>query len=456
MNELRWTELAGHVVAWHNRNPLARRISVQHVHSLGYVMLPFAGDTPTAAAAGPARAARAAAGAEPLPPEAMTGSLRERAMARAQLEAQGASAHPDDSPAKGAAPAQLRPAFNEDFLPPHSPKAVRRWAAHQAVAQTTPRGDVQVRKVKAEAGLSEAEQLPRWVLTAQVEVDGARTRVLVGPGAQPAVLGRRLISPVRILSLCALAGVLAGLALWVRGLEPGSPGPKPAAAASAVSAPASASRPGSAASAARLSVAVATSQVTASAPPQASAPTHAPVPTPMLATQPASAAISAPPAAVAAPAPRPLDAEPRLGQIDLPSLGPRIDARRRRAQEAAASAAEAASGAPAAPVPAASGPARSAAPVQAVQPPPTAMPAPGGPSFAVATRLLRTRSESEQVASAIRELLSKQPGPPVRVEVLAAGDDWRVVGWPYTDRALADKARALLAARGMKVQVIDF
>jgi hypothetical protein len=85
-----------------------------------------------------------------------------------------------------------------------------------------------------------------------------------------------------------------------------------------------------------------------------------------------------------------------------------------------------------------------------------AVPPPGAPSFAVATRLLRTRSESEQVAAAIRELLSKQPGPPVRVEVLAAGDDWRVVGWPYTDRALAEKARALLAARGMKVQVIDF
>ena len=46
--------------------------------------------------------------------------------------------------------------------------------------------------------------------------------------------------------------------------------------------------------------------------------------------------------------------------------------------------------------------------------------------------------------------------PPMQVEVLPAGEDWRVVGWPYADRALAEKARALLAARGMKVQVIDF
>ena len=76
-------------------------------------------------------------------------------------------------------------------------------------------------------------------------------------------------------------------------------------------------------------------------------------------------------------------------------------------------------------------------------------PAPPGPSFAVTTRLLRTRTESDQVAAAMRDLLASQPGPPVRVEVLAVGDDWRVVGWPYLDRALADKARALLAARGM-------
>ena len=39
---------------------------------------------------------------------------------------------------------------------------------------------------------------------------------------------------------------------------------------------------------------------------------------------------------------------------------------------------------------------------------------------------------------------------------MPAGEDWRVVGWPYADRAQAEKARALLAARGMKVDVIDF
>ena len=73
-----------------------------------------------------------------------------------------------------------------------------------------------------------------------------------------------------------------------------------------------------------------------------------------------------------------------------------------------------------------------------------------------AAATLRTRSESEQVAAAMRELLAKQSGSTVRVEVLPVGDDWRVVGWPYADRALAGTAQALLASRGMKLQDIDF
>ena len=86
-------------------------------------------------------------------------------------------------------------------------------------------------------------------------------------------------------------------------------------------------------------------------------------------------------------------------------------------------------------------------------PPPTAS---TGPAFAVSTRVLRTRAESEQVAAAMRALLVTPGTPQMHVDVMPAGEDWRVVGWPYTDRALAEKARAMLATRGMKVQVIDF
>jgi hypothetical protein len=46
--------------------------------------------------------------------------------------------------------------------------------------------------------------------------------------------------------------------------------------------------------------------------------------------------------------------------------------------------------------------------------------------------------------------------PGVRTEILPEGDDWRVVGWPYTDRREADRALAVLMARGMRVQVLAF
>lgn len=451
MTELRWTELAADVVAWHNRNPLARHIRAQHVHSLGYVMLPFV-DADAVASQSP-DPARQSSDPEPLPPEALAGSLRERAMARAKLLTEGAAAQADDAPQRAAAPARVRPAFDEDFLPPHRPKAVQRWASRQAVAQTTPRGDVQVRKLRPEAGVAEGDVLPRWVLTAQVEVGRAKTRVLVGPGSSPAVLGRRLISPARSLAVFALVGLLLGTGHWLLDSLGGRSASAPQAASAAASAtaapvaaassPASASRalPGAVASTAAASAA-------STAAPGSEAASAAAAPPSAMRPQAALPAASAPVMAA------PLDVEPRLGQIQLPSIGPRADERRRRAQEAAAAAASAALAQPGAPAVPATPPTAS---TQATPPrQATPRPAATGPAFAVTTRLLRTRSESEQVAAAMRELLSNASATPIQVEVLPAGDDWRVVGWPYADRALADKARALLASRGMRVQVIEF
>ena len=155
------------------------------------------------------------------------------------------------------------------------------------------------------------------------------------------------------------------------------------------------------------------------------------------------------PAASATPEPAPPpDVEPTLGRVELPSLGPQIDARRRAARDALQPAAAAAS----APRPAPE-PTLQPAPAQAQPPRPVAA---TGSAFAVSTRLLRTRTESEQLASAMRALLAPPGSPPMHVDVLAVGDDWRVVGWPYADRAAAEKAQALLATRGMRVQIVDF
>jgi hypothetical protein len=78
------------------------------------------------------------------------------------------------------------------------------------------------------------------------------------------------------------------------------------------------------------------------------------------------------------------------------------------------------------------------------------------PKFALSTRLLRTPAETEQLAAAMRTLLTQQGLPAVQVEIIPVGADWRVVGWPFVERSSADKARGFLASRGMRVEVIDF
>ena len=129
-----------------------------------------------------------------------------------------------------------------------------------------------------------------------------------------------------------------------------------------------------------------------------------------------------------------MDVEPTLGRVSLPPIGPRADERRKAAEQAIE-------------VQVASSRAMAAAAAAA---------AAASNAFAVSTRLLRTRTESEQIAAAMRALLVTAGMPQMHVEAMPAGEDWRVVGWPYANRAQAEKARLLLAARGMKVEVIGF
>ena len=445
MKDLKLQGLSARVVAWHNRHPLARRITAAQVHSVGYVVLPYWGQDPGAAAA-PAASA---------PPEAAVSTdphggatLRERAMARAQgaADAPGvvvAAAAPSAAPAPAASRAlpatrgRLTPAFTEDFIAPLAPALVGRWAADHGMALVSARTDAPVRQVAPGSPLDVTRLQPLWVLTAQLEVGRARTRVLVGAGDDgqpPAVLGRRLWSPARCAVLAAVPVLLVVLVLLVVarvGLRGSAPLPEqtlpPLAAA------------GAAASAADV-------------PPAAAS---------------APSAVESAAADGAKPA-RPVDVEPTLGRVDLPPIGPRADERRRAADQARQPGAPGSATAPGAPGSAAAPGAPGSAAAPASEPAPKPAPAAStpptplastGPAFAVSTRVLRTRTEGEQVAAAMRALLvtPATPGtPPMRVEVMPVGEDWRVVGWPYADRALAEKARALLAARGMKVQVIDF
>jgi hypothetical protein len=324
------------------------------------------------------------------------GSLRERAMARAR-ELPGVLA-----PASGP---PLQAAFSEDFTPPLGPTEVAAFGARHGIERPQPPDGAPVRRVPAHVrsgGLTW-----RWLLTAELRAGSARTRVLLGsvPGAP--VLGRRLWSLSRVAALAALGGAAVALllAMELGGAgedEPASVALPPGAVVQPVAAVASMAAPAPASAAAVASAPV---EAVASAPTEATA----------------SAASAASPAAS-----RPIDVEPRLGKIDLPPIGGVVDARRRQA--AAAAAASAAAPAAAASV----------------------------PVFALATRPLRTRAESQQIAEALTTLLVVPGSPVQRVDVLPAGDDFRVVAWPYAGRTEAQQAQARLLARGHRLQVISF
>ena len=430
MKDLKLHDLSARVVAWHNRHPLARRITAADVHSVGYVVLPY---LDADGAATNAVADAVADGVADAPTGAVSAAshggatLRERAMARAQETAKETADAPDTAAALSAASAasrapsptpsssRLTPDFTEDFIAPLTPATVGRWAAEHGIALASARVDAPVRHV-ARSGPSGITSHPLlWLLTAQLEVGRARTRVLVGAaddGQPAAVLGRRLWSPARIGVWVALPLLLLLLGFLMFGLRHGAPVP-----AEAIS-------------------------------PLAAADLAASVPAVAASTAASTAAGTT--AEGAEPA-RPVDVEATLGRVALPPIGPRADERRRAAERAVE---QALPGSASAPTPTPT-PAPTPATAARTAPPPAST----GPAFAVSTRVLRTRTEGEQVAAAMRALLVKPatPGtPPMQVEVMPVGEDWRVVGWPYADRALAEKARALLAARGMKVQVIDF
>ncbi|MEY3253499.1 MAG: hypothetical protein RL227_2472, partial [Pseudomonadota bacterium] len=200
MSDLSAADIATRVVAWHNRHPLARRLRVADVFSVGHVALPFLDP-----AAAPPEAAAASGG-----------SLRERAMARAR-EAPAAAA-----PAPGAV---LQPAFRDDFIPPLSPAEVGAFGARQGIERTHEPAGAPVRRVPAQVSGGLAW---RWLLTAELRAGGARTRVLLGPAPGAPVLGRRLWSLPRVGALAALGGAAVALVMAM-GLLGGAEGPAPVA-----------------------------------------------------------------------------------------------------------------------------------------------------------------------------------------------------------------------------------
>lgn len=402
-------ELATIVAAWHNRHPLARRITRADVLGTGVVALPFR------------------------PPEGAFATLLARLRApwarlTRLLRRRGTS------PASGGGDAPLRRAFDEDFIAPLRPRRVADFALRQGSATRPGPPEWPQRDVLPRASSSADPPALRYLRTAAIEVEDARLRVLIGAGPRAQVLGPRLWSRPRVASAAGILALLVLGAAWSLRGGAGAGHDTLAQAAAAASAPASTSaahsapspKPPSASTPTTAHAATSASGVLAQAPAPA---------------QPASAASLAQGAASsadAASAPRgpsatALAAAPAASAASSSDIRPPLSADLRAAARQESMAARAA---------------------RAASAPPGA-PDPDGKTYAVAAPATRTRAGSQLRLVLMDAPTKAEPGQP-RVEVIQVGENWHAVIWPFNNRAAAERAREVLAGRGIPTEVIDF
>lgn len=510
MDELRLQAVAARVVAWHNRHPLARRISAAQVRSMGYVALRFGAaaelplvaptlspqDDPTPPAvveedytqafealaespseAGPASPEEievvfpdvelATAEAQPqaeealpvaaahatepaaetaqpeltataaedestatlleaapqevepeaapaaAPAEAAT-TLRERALSRAQ-----APGPPTAAAVATAAPVGLDAPVNDShFVAPLAAQPLLAWVLRHGRAQASPPTDGPVRWLAGgvpPAGVA-AEAL--YVLTAAIDAGALRSRVLLSADAQGEVFGPRLWGLPRLAAAVTSLVLLSAGGAW---MLPHSQAPSVPMAAPV------------------LAVAEAAGAATAES--EAAAP---------------AAAASAGEVTLLAKAP--MEASPRRGQVERSPLGLHLSDEEKAAARGAQAQVRLQRGqAPLAAPTAAVAQAEAPAPAPEGHPKSTsAVTAPAPSTFAISTRPMRTRAEAQQVQLAMRGLLRTTGVGAISLDLLPQDEDWRVVAWPFAGRPEADQARALLAGRGMRVEVVAF
>ena len=551
MDDLRPDAVAARVAAWHNRHPLARRITAAQVQAIGFVALPFVTRPGAARSDALADLPTLPLSDATLGPPPAGSALRARARARAHAPS---TLPPGEDPPRGGASAgsqqphagvlatlqtwwarqsgrrraaalvrgkaklrakALKPAFSERFLPGLGPSTVARWALRHGRLDVRQTSANALRRVLPDLRLmgDSGATTTLYLATAAVEVGKHRARVLLGDGPAAGAIGSRLYSPTRVAgsfaALALAASVLVGPPLpqvqdlphteawkttvaWLRrhsGNDPAlqTAGPRLAvvdAATPAASAAASAAMDGEAGlppDTVRMADAPAVAPAgsandSASAgasgsPPQALADPLAeatelpvrmadavpqrrdPAAPPLFPDDPPPG-VERPEAVPPEPAAAPRKPAAALNPVlrgGLASIKPQMDEESKAAARKAVADLRAARG-EAAPAPTPGMLRVAAAPV----PPAVKQAAAGAPAYALATRLLRTRAESEQVLVAWRALLARDPRYPLNVSVMPAGDDWRVVSWPFTSQQDAERARSLLAARGLRAETIDF
>ena len=243
MDALRLNDVVVRVVAWHNRHPLARRITPDQVHSIGEVVLPFRsrsalpgrGAQPPVASPELSPAEDEQTLALDLSPEGAPVELTEPVEAvEPPAPAWAAQAPPPSAlsalsrivhrlrAAWGRLPmprwpgARLAPAFSEKFIWPMAPAAVAKWAERHAARSTIAPEDWPRRWVMTDGllahrleaqGLTVALEL--HLLSAAIGVGDRRIRLLLD--ARTSIVGPRAYSPTRMTSCGSALVILVGL-----------------------------------------------------------------------------------------------------------------------------------------------------------------------------------------------------------------------------------------------------
>lgn len=422
--------LAEQIVDWHNRHPLARRIAVRDVHTIGVVALPFV------------RAGAQAGGVvEPVltdvvsafdamhdhPPQSRWSVIVQRVSG---LLARRLNRQPRT---------QWR-AFNQKFLPGLSPARIERFALDHGFAEPPATPETRPwRVIVIDESLASAHggwPFELYLMSAGIDAGRGRTRVLTGRGIPSQVIGRRIWDPLRLgIAAGGLALLVAALAwaLWPRHETPPQAG-VPEAPASAPSSPASATRPASAAepaSAPASQAEAASAPASSPAEPAASAPegeaTSQPDIRPHLVQR--ADGIVRPPLRAEKPVEKPSGKAPEKPTDDKP----------------AAKAAE-------------------ARPADAKKPPEPADPrlerlaAAPGQAVVALVGPPGSKTDAEVLLKKMKAGLVGVVGNPdaLQAEVIQTPEGWRAAVWPFPSREQAQLINATLVARGFRTKAVNF
>jgi hypothetical protein len=431
--------LAEQIVDWHNRHPLARRIGVADVHTIGVVALPFVRATAQSSGFVEPILTDAVSAFDQLldsPPASPWAVWSQRLKGLARLP--------------GRRPRQQWRAFNEKFLPGLSPRRIEGFALAHGYAEPPAAPELRPWRVividEKRASKYGGWPFELYLMSAGIDVGSARTRVLCGRGIPSQIIGRRLWNPLRLGLVAGVLALLIAAATWALWPSPAAkPAPPPVGTVAATTAPAASDLAPAAAAPTPVDPASAAGEA-ASAPAAAAS------------AEPTSAAASAAEAAASEPPDLPPDIRPHLVErrdgIKRPplrsskvderpadaALGKPLDKPAKPGDQAAKEAAE---------------PARTADAVDpriarlAKSPDQLAVALVGPPG---------TKAEAEAMLKKIRDgLVGVHSNPEaLQADVIQTPEGWRAAIWPFPSREQAQLINATLVARGLKTKAVNF